>query len=119
MKLLFDQHLSPHLATRLADLFPLSSHVSFVGLECVADETVWNYARANDLVIVTKDPDFADLAVVYGFPPRVVWLRLGNCTTRETEAALRVRCDEIVALANDPAGGVIEISRPLSPGLES
>ena len=116
MKLLFDQHLSPRLATALADLFPHSSHVSFVGLDCVADEIVWNYARTNGFVIVTKDPDFADLSLVHGFPPSVVWLRLGNCTTRQIEAGIRARSDEIMALGDDPAGGVIEISGPRSPG---
>ena len=116
MKLLFDQHLSPHLATRLADLFPYSSHVSFVGLDCVADETVWNYARANDYVIVTKDPDFADLSVVYGSPPKVIWLRLANCTTREIEVAMRGRQQEITGFAGDATVGVLEVSESTPRG---
>jgi plasmid maintenance system antidote protein VapI len=33
MKLLFDQNLSPRLATRLQDLFPDSSHVFWLNLD--------------------------------------------------------------------------------------
>ena len=87
-------------------------------LDCVADEAVWNYARANDFVIVTKDPDFADLSVVYGPPPKVVWLRLGNCTTREIEAAIRQHRREIEALANDATVGVLEVSEATPPASE-
>jgi predicted nuclease of predicted toxin-antitoxin system len=36
--------------------------------------------------IVTKDSDFNELSVVFGFPPKVIWLRRGNCTTRDIEA---------------------------------
>jgi predicted nuclease of predicted toxin-antitoxin system len=52
MKLLFDQNLSPKLVGRLADLFPGSSHVQDVGLECAADIEVWDFAKSNELTIV-------------------------------------------------------------------
>jgi predicted nuclease of predicted toxin-antitoxin system len=48
MKLLFDQNLSPRLATRLQDLFPDSSHVFNLGLDQADDMEVWEYARQND-----------------------------------------------------------------------
>jgi predicted nuclease of predicted toxin-antitoxin system len=57
MKLLFDQNLSPKLVNRLADLFPGSSHVQSVGLDCGDDDPVWEHARLNGFAIVTKDED--------------------------------------------------------------
>ena len=57
MKLLFDQNLSPNLVIRLADLFPDSLHVRDVGLEAAEDQAAWDYAKANELVIVSKDGD--------------------------------------------------------------
>ena len=45
MKLLLDQNLSPRLVARLADLFPDSQHVSYVGLDRASDRAVWDYAR--------------------------------------------------------------------------
>lgn len=53
MKLLFDQNLSPFLASRLADIFPESAHVLDVGLDRADDVAVWNYARANSYIIVS------------------------------------------------------------------
>ena len=83
MKLLFDQNLSPRLVDSLADLFPESSHVSLIGLDRALDIHIWTHAKANDFTIVTKDADFADIGQVHGSLPKIVWLRLGNCTTEQ------------------------------------
>lgn len=74
MKLLFDQNLSPRLVNSLADLYPDSNHVASLGLGSATDQVVWNHAQLNDFVIVTKDADFNELSVVFGFPPKVIWL---------------------------------------------
>lgn len=109
MRLLFDHNLSPRLPRRLDTLFPGSAHVAEADLERVSDLEVWTYARVNGFAIVTKDSDFGDLSVVQGFPPKVIWLRLGNCTTREVEAALRAARGAITAFLNDPTVGTMEI----------
>ncbi|WP_157162651.1 DUF5615 family PIN-like protein [Cylindrospermum stagnale] len=44
MKLLFDQNLSRKLVTRLADVFPNSSHVQFQGMEERTDTEIWEFA---------------------------------------------------------------------------
>jgi len=105
LKLLFDQNVSPRLVTLIADLFPGSSHVSLLGLERATDMEVWAYARTNDYFIVTKDADFADLAVIQGFPPRIIWVRLGNCSTQQIEQALRRNHPTILNMGMDPASG--------------
>ena len=97
------------LADGVADLFPESSHVALVGLERASDEAVWVYAKANGFVIVTKDADFNDLSILRGFPPKVVWLRLGNCTTAQIECAIREHRVEIEAFAADSTLGVFTI----------
>ncbi len=107
MRLLFDQNLSPRLVDQVADLFPDSSHVSLVGLERASDHDVWEYALAHGYTIVTKDADFSEFGVLRGFPPRVIWLRIGNCTTQQIEALLRVRREAIVALDTDPHIGML------------
>ena len=95
MKLLFDQNLSPKLVNRLADLFPGSSHVQSVGLDCATDDVVWDYARQNGFAIVSKDEDYNSMSVVRGSPPKVIWLLLGNCTTAQVEAVFRRRFADI------------------------
>ncbi len=89
MKLLFEQNISYKLVTRLGDVYPESKHVRQVGLGEADDVAVWDYARDNDFVIVSKDEDFHQRSFLYGSPPQVVWLRLGNCTTQDIEDALR------------------------------
>lgn len=109
MKLLFDHNLSPRLVTRLADLYPHASHTSFAGLERATDFEVWLHAQEHDNIIVTKDADFSDVSVLRGFPPKVVWIRLGNCTTSDLEDALRRSNAAIVDFVRDPDLGVLEL----------
>ena len=89
MKLLFDENLSHSLPRRLADLFPDSVHVRDVGMKATDDPIVWDYAKSGDFMIVSKDADMHDLSLVFGNPPKVIWLRLGNCSTRQIEELLR------------------------------
>jgi predicted nuclease of predicted toxin-antitoxin system len=78
MKLLFDQNLSHCLVGQLAAEFPGSTHVSEVGLAAAADQDVWAYAAANGFVIVSKDTDFQQRALLYGHPPKVILAPAGE-----------------------------------------
>jgi predicted nuclease of predicted toxin-antitoxin system len=88
-RLLFDQNLSHRLVVALDDLFPESMHVRDVGLARADDRSVWAYAKDAGLAIITKDGDFNQMSFVYGPPPKVVWLRAGNCTTEHALAVIR------------------------------
>ena len=89
MKLLFDQNLSIALVSRLSDLFPESAHVKDIGLMRAGDDVIWSYAREHGFVIVSKDSDFQQRSLVFGAPPKVVWLRVGNCPTSRIERLIR------------------------------
>jgi predicted nuclease of predicted toxin-antitoxin system len=110
MKLLFDQNLSPKLVNRMADLFPDSSHVQLVGLDCASDNQIWEHARLNEFSIVSKDEDYNNLSVLLGTPPKVIWLQLGNCTTAQVEAVFRARFIDIEAFEKDPTVGTFVLS---------
>lgn len=88
MKLLFDENLSHRLVRLLADLFPESVHVRDIGLKSADDLLVWSYAEENDLMIVSKDSDMHDRSFLFGYPPKVIWIRLGNCSTNDVEQIL-------------------------------
>lgn len=109
MKPLFDHNLSTRLVQRLDDLCPGASHTAFVGLDRASDTDVWTFARTHGYTIVTKDSDFSDLSVLHGSPPKVIWLRLGNCTTADVERALRHSFATIVDFLADPAVDVLEL----------
>jgi predicted nuclease of predicted toxin-antitoxin system len=101
MKLLFDENPSYKLARLLADLFPDSRHVRDVGLKAAGDPVVWEYAKNNDLMIVSKDSDMHQRSFVFGYPPKVVWVRLGNCSTSDVGRLLRRRFASIKAFHED------------------
>ncbi|MGD0520045.1 MAG: DUF5615 family PIN-like protein [Terracidiphilus sp.] len=89
MKLLLDENLSPRLIASIHDLYPDSCHVEDCGLSGAPDEDVWRYAKENGFAIVSKDSDFSELSVLRGSPPKVIWLRIGNCTTLRAGFLLR------------------------------
>lgn len=107
MKLLFDQNLSPKLVNRLADLYPNSQHLQSVGLDCAADDEIWEYAKVNGLAVVTKDADYNNLSILRGSPPKVLWLQMGNCTTDQVEAVFRVRFADVESFDKDHSVGTL------------
>jgi predicted nuclease of predicted toxin-antitoxin system len=109
MKLLFDNNLSPKLVGRLASLYPDSSHVAAIGLDKALDVAVWNHAQEHDYCLVTKDSDFNELLVTKGFPPKVIWIRLGNCTTAEIAELLQKHHETIAEFAQDASAGLLEL----------
>jgi predicted nuclease of predicted toxin-antitoxin system len=111
VKLLFDQNVAPGLVKRLADLFPDSNHVYPLNLFESSDLEVWSFGAQYDFVVVSKDADFSELSMNRGFPPKLVWLRMGNCTTAEIEHLLRTHATAIAELYADPARGILEIHR--------
>jgi predicted nuclease of predicted toxin-antitoxin system len=109
MKLLFDQNLSFKLCQLLSDVFPESSQVRLVGMAESNDQRIWQYARAHDFTIVSQDVDFADMATLYGPPPKVIWLRCGNQPTESIEKRLRERAEAIASFGQDSTATCWEI----------
>lgn len=101
MILLFDQNLSPKLVHRLRGVYSGSIHVRDIGLADASDSTIWEYAARNGAVIVSKDADFHQRSFLYGYPPKVVWVRLGNCSTGDVERVLRENAGAIMAFIDD------------------
>ena len=89
MKLLLDENISPRVPRALSDLYPGSLHVRDRGLTTADDAAVWEYARTNDCAIVSKDSDCKQRSLLYGHPPKFIWIRLGNCSTDEIKELLR------------------------------
>lgn len=109
MKLLFDQNLSFKLCQLLADLFPNSNQVRLLGMAEADDGVIWDYAKANGFTLVSQDVDFADMAILYGPPPKVIWLRCGNQPTSAVEQRLRDHAEVLQAFGRDPAAACWEI----------
>ncbi|WCL48658.1 DUF5615 family PIN-like protein [Leptospira sp. GIMC2001] len=80
--LLFDANLSPRLILELNKDFPDSQHVISIGLE-KHDVSIREYAKSNKLTIISKDQDFFQLYLEFGHPPKFIWIKRGNCQTKE------------------------------------
>ncbi len=83
MKLLFDQNISFRIAKKLQNHFSGCMHVSDCELNDSEDSDIWEYAKNNNLAIVTFDSDFYDISIINGHPPKIIWIRGGNLKTAE------------------------------------
>jgi len=109
VRLLFDEQLSEELIVLLQDVFPDSLHVRQLGVGGAADQRVWQLARERDCVLVTKDEDFHRLSVLQGAPPKVVWVRIGNCATQDVARLLRRYEPEIRRFVDQGEIALLEI----------
>ena len=110
MKLLFDQNLSDVLVARLSDLFPESTHVKAIGLSEADDGQIWGYAKEHGFAIISKDSDFQQRSMLYGAPPKVVWLRVGNGPTSKIEKLIRDQSVTLHTFDADPVQSILIIS---------
>lgn len=110
MKLLFDENLSPKLPNLLSSQFPGSLHVRNCGLKGFPDEAIWEYARNHEFTIVSKDSDFYQRSILYGHPPKLIWLRIGNCTRANLIELIENSREEICRFIVDPFESVLALS---------
>ena len=106
MKLLLDQNLSRRLLPDLVQSFPGSSQVQHAGLERVGDADVWAYAKQHGFA---KDADFAELALLRGHPPKVIWLNCGNVSNAIVRRKLLDNAEAIQRFIASVENGVLEI----------
>jgi predicted nuclease of predicted toxin-antitoxin system len=109
VKLLFDHNISHKLVPRLADIFPSSTQTRLLNFGRTNDPQLWLFAKVNEYIFVTKDRDVAELAILRGAPPKIIWLRIGNCTTMAIERTLRAEIEAIIAFVDDPDRVVLEL----------
>ncbi len=79
-------------------------------MKAATDPVVWDYAKHNDLMVVSKDADMHDLSLVFGNPPKGIWLRLGNCSTLQVENLLRRDFDAIKLFYEDETLSLLALS---------
>jgi len=110
MKLLFDQNISFRLVKLLSDFYPEAKQVRELNLENSSDIEIFDYAKKNGYSIVTFDADFCDLNAFRGAPPKIIWLRVGNTTTKKLKELLIEKFELISDFLIDNEYGYIEIN---------
>ena len=61
-------------------------------------------------VIVSKDGEFHQRSFLLGHPPKVVWIRRGNCSTRDIETFLRDRLPDLLGFDTNPGASFLALS---------
>jgi predicted nuclease of predicted toxin-antitoxin system len=80
------------------------------GLDAASDRSIWEWAGERGFVVVSKDTDFRQLAFLYGPPPKVVWLRVGNVSTSLIETLLLGSASRIARFIDDDEEALLVIS---------
>lgn len=111
MKLLFDQNISHRILEFIPEEFSNSTTVKKEGLINFSDHKIWEFAKIKGYVIVTQDSDFNDLNLLYGFPPKVIWIRTGNINTQELGTIIIHHSQDIQKFNMDNHYGCYEIFR--------
>jgi predicted nuclease of predicted toxin-antitoxin system len=89
VRVLFNQNISFRLVKKIEAVFPGSEHVNTVGLKNKSDQSIWDYAKRENFVVVTFDSDFYDISVLYGKPPQLIWIKTFDQTTQNLEQILK------------------------------
>ena len=111
MKLLLDANVSWRLVAVLKEHFGECVHADDIPeLEFPAkDSKIWQYAKDHGYAIITRDNDFNDLIAIKGFPPKIIWMRVGNCSRKFTSDLLIRYKQEIEELWKSEEYGLLEI----------
>jgi predicted nuclease of predicted toxin-antitoxin system len=74
-----DAHLSPAIATWITDTFGITAlALRDLGLRDAEDPEIFEAAKIQGVIFMTKDSDFVDLVERLGSPPQIIWLTCGN-----------------------------------------
>ncbi len=109
MKLLLDQNLSYKLVAKLERSFIGTTQARLLGMAQATDTAIWQYAADNGFTIVTKDSDFYERSLIYGFPPKVIWLQCGNTSTEFVANLLLVHEAVIKTFIQDADSACLEL----------
>ena len=109
MKLLLDQNISRRILPSLEEVFPDSTQVQLIGLEYSDDLTIWRYAKEHAYTILTKDADFTELMLLYGVPPKIIWLKCGNIDNSSLLELILQQHDSVSQFIDTEGVGCLEL----------
>lgn len=109
MKLLLDENLSRRIIPHILDVYPDSSQIALLDMDSANDRQVWAYAQQNGYMLVTQDSDFNEMSVLYGHPPKVIWLKCGNQPKRRIVEILLSIKEDVQAFADNPDLSCLEV----------
>ncbi|MDO9049593.1 MAG: DUF5615 family PIN-like protein [Methylobacter sp.] len=84
-----DAQLPPQLADWLRQTFNVEAYaLRDLQLRDAEDEQIFQKARQQGIVIISKDSDFVEMVLRLGTPPQLLWVTCGNVTNRRLQNIL-------------------------------
>ena len=81
-----DAHLSPAIATWITNTFGITAiALRDLGLRDAEDPEIFEAAKAQNVIFMTKDSDFVDLVERLEAPPQIIWLTCGNTSNLRSD----------------------------------
>lgn len=109
MNLLFDQNISFRILKWIDDIFPGSISVHDLEYHNPHDLDIWKFAKLNNYVIITFDAGFVDISNLRGYPPKIIWLRIGNTSTKNIADRIRAEQRSIMEFLSNSESAFLEI----------
>ena len=110
MKILIDENISSRLVFHIQLAFPEVEHVKTLGLLTANDFSIFMFARQNGYdAVLTLDEDYYNIQLTHGTPPKIIWLRVGNCSTNALAQVILDNADTIYGFLFDPELECLEI----------
>lgn len=85
--------------------FSLWNHVEYIHQididDKMLDNVIWEYAKTNDLTIITKDSDFSNKILFNKPPPKVIHIRVGNMKIKDFQAMMFKVWEDVLTLNKD------------------
>jgi predicted nuclease of predicted toxin-antitoxin system len=107
MKLLLDENLSSQIVRKIIELYPDSAHIKNLALKNTDDRVVWEYAKTNNFIIVSKDADFYQCNLLYADAPKLIYLWVKNSPTSEIIDVLRDNFDTICQFESSELASIL------------
>lgn len=110
MTIWVDAHLSPATATWISSTFRATAlALRDIGLRDAEDPEIFEAAKAQGVIFMTKDSDFVDLVDRLGTPPQIIWLTCGNTSNARLQEILSATLPEALKLLQS-GEALVEIS---------
>ncbi len=101
MRIWVDAQMSPAIATWISSNYAVSAvAIRDLGLRDAEDKEIFEAARNERAVVMTKDSDFVLLLDKLGAPPQVIWVTCGNTSNARLKELLTHTLPKALELLN-------------------
>lgn len=111
-KIWVDANISPAIAKWMSEFTGYDVKSAFVlNLYYLSDKDIFEMGRnAGNVILVSKDSDFPELVTQLGTPPKLIYLRVGNCDNRKLWRIIKPNIKEALNILTTTDTSIIEMS---------